>query len=96
MQSLVIWALRSFYFVYEIFSRINEIIPSRIIAVIIAKHAMGTEHASRRIIISEIMKEFAVIKENADKTTAIMPPNCINLTLILLYPVIHFSLGYVK
>ena len=96
MQSLVIWALHSFYFVYEIFFLINEIIPSNIIAVIIAKHAMGTEQASRRIIISEIIKEFAVIKENAAKTIDIIPPNCINLTLILLYPVIRFSLGYVK
>ena len=84
VQSLVLWALRSFYFVYEIFFFINEIILSNRIAIIIAKQAMGTEHASRRITMSEIIKEFAVIKENAAEIIAIMPPNCINLILILL------------
>ena len=59
-------------------------IRSNKIAVIIAKQAIGTEHASRMIIIIEIINEFAVINENAAKIIDIMPPNCINLVLILL------------
>lgn len=76
--------MRSFYFVYEIFFFTKEINRSNMIAVIIAKQAMGTEQASRMIIISEIIKEFAVINENAAEIIAITPPNCINLILLLL------------